>query len=241
MKNSLSHKLMSLFIVALLIGAIHPNTAFAAEKDKSARRAALMMQKMKQDMQTQMDADKAAMQAQLDTQKKESDAKLLNLEAKLKSKEEQLAIVSKKIAAAESKNNALESDGKKITLEKTAIETKQQQTQTLLENTQKSLDELKTQHQQALADIKFNDNQRKTLSTNLAQTTKSVNECEAKNAKLHQFGSELIQIYDKPANYEATMRKEQFFQLKRVELENILQGYQDKLDDVRFENKKLAY
>jgi len=37
------------------------------------------------------------------------------------------------------------------------------------------------------------------------------------------------------------MRKEQFFQLKRVELENLLQGYQDKLDDARFVNKKLAY
>jgi chromosome segregation ATPase len=233
MKNCLSQKLISLFIIVLLIGAVHPNIASAGEKDKSARRAALMMQKMKQDMQAQMDADKAAMQAQLDKQKKE-------LEDKLKSKDEQLAIVDKKLAAAERKNNALDSESKKITLEKGAIETKQQQTQTLLETTQKNLDDLKVQHQQAQADIKFNDNQRKTLVTNLAQTTKSVNECEAKNTKLHQFGTALIQLYDEPSNYDAAMRKEQFFQIKRVELENILQGYQDKLDSERFENKKLA-
>ena len=116
------------------------------------------------------------------------------------------------------------------------METKQQQTQAQLETTQKNLTDLKAQHQQAQTDLKFNDNQRKTLSTNLAQTTKLVNECEEKNIKLHQFGTELIQIYDKPSSYDAAMRKEQFFQLKRVELENILQNKQDKLNDAQFIN-----
>ena len=230
MKNMLSQKLLCLLIATLAIGFAHSNVAGAAEKDKSARRNALMMQKMKQDME----AEKATMQTQFDAQKKE-------LEDKLKSKDDELVIANKKLATAERKNKSLESDIKKITLEKVAVETKQQQTQAQLDTTQKNLDELKTQYQQAQADLKFNDNQRKTLSTNLAQTTKSVNECETKNSKLHQFGTELIQIYDKPNSYDAAMRKEQFFQLKRVELENLLQGYQDKLDDARFVNKKLAY
>jgi len=43
-----------------------------------------------------------------------------------------------------------------------------------------------------------------------------------------------VQIYDDPSRYEAIMRKEKFFQLKRVELENILQNQQDKLDEARF-------
>jgi hypothetical protein len=121
------------------------------------------------------------------------------------------------------------------------LEIKQQQIQVDLEATQKNLADLKVQYQQAQADLKFNDNQRKTLSTNLAQTIKSVNECEEKNIKLHQLGTELIQIYDKPSSYEAMMRKEQFFQLKRVELENILQNKQDKLNDAQFINRKSAF
>jgi chromosome segregation ATPase len=112
------------------------------------------------------------------------------------------------------------------------------QTQNQLETTQKNLDDLKIQYQQAQVDLKFNDNQRKTLATNLALTTKSLNACEAKNTKLHQFGTELIQIYDKPSSYEAAMRKEQFFQLKRVELENILQNRQDQLNDELVVKKK---
>ena len=224
------YKTVYLIILSFAITISCQSNSFSAEKDKASRRAALMMQKMKQDME----AEKATMQTQFDAQKKE-------LEDKLKSKDDELVIANKKLATAERKNKSLESDIKKITLEKVAVETKQQQTQAQLDTTQKNLDELKTQYQQAQADLKFNDNQRKTLSTNLAQTTKSVNECEAKNVKLHQFGTELIQIYDKPNSYDAAMRKEQFFQLKRVELENLLQGYQDKLDDARFVNKKLAY
>jgi len=226
----LTHKVLYLLIATLVISVASSGNLFAAEKDKSARRAALMMQKMKQDME----AEKTAMQAQFDTQKKE-------LEDKLKIKDEEFLKLDKKLVTTVRKNKNLESEIEKVNAEKAAVETKQQQTQAQLEITQKNLVDLNVQHQQAQIDLKFNDNQRKTLSTNLAQTTKSVNECEVKNAKLHQFGIELIQIYDKPSSYEAAMRKEQFFQLKRVALENILQDKQNKLDEARFLNKKSAY
>ena len=207
-----------------------PQTTQAAEKDKSARRAALMMQKMKQDMEV----EKATMQTQFDTHKKE-------LEDKLKSKDEELAKQTKKLAAVERKNKSLEADITKVTAEKVALDSKLQQTQSTLDTTQNNLTELKKQYAQAQADLKFNDNQRKTLSTNLAQFNKAMDECTTKNGKLHQFGAELIQIYDKPGTYDAAMRKEQFFQLKRVELENILQSKQDSLDEARYVNKKSDY
>ena len=224
-----------LFFIAILIAIFAlPQTSHAAEKDKSARRAALMMQKMKQDMQMQMDADKAAMQAQLDTQKKD-------FEEKIKNKDEEFAKQTKKLATSESKNKNLERDLTEKTAEKVAFDTKLQQTKAQLDTTQKNLGELKTRYAQAQADLKFNDGQRKTLSTNLAQTNKTMDECTIKNGKLHQFGTELIQLYDKPSTYEAAMRKEQFFQLKRVELENILQSKQDGLDEARYVNKKSDY
>ena len=223
MKLIPNYKILFLIFLSFAIGFMQPNTVFAAEKkDKAARRAALMMQKMKQDME----AEKAAMQTQFDTQKKE-------LEDKLKIKDEEFVKLDKRLNTAERKNKSLDAEVKKLSAEKVTLETKLQQTQAQLDTTQKNLADLKTLHNQALVDLKFNDNQRKNLSTNLAQTTKAVNDCEVKNGKLYQFGTELIQIYDKPSSYEAAMRKEQFFQLKRVELENILQNKQDKLDDAR--------
>ena len=224
------YRIAFLLLLAFAVGFMQPNIADAAEKDKASRRAALMMQKMKQDME----AEKATMQMQFDTQKKE-------LEDKLKNSDEELEKASKLLATDESKKKALEGEIKKVTLAKEAVDAKQLQTQAQLETTQKNLDDLKTQYQQAQADLKFNDNQRKTLSTNLAQTTKSLDVCEIKNAKLHQFGTELIQIYDKPDSYNAVMRKEQLFQFKRVELENILQNRQDQLNEELVVKKKAAY
>jgi chromosome segregation ATPase len=223
-----NYKITLLILMAFIFGFTNPNISDAAEKkDKAAKRAQLMMQKMKQDME----AEKAAMQAQFDTQKKE-------LEEKLKVKEEEVTVLDKKLTTAERKVSNLTAENKKLSVEKTTLENKLQVTESTLDSTQKTLTETKNTLQQAQADLKFNDNQRKTLSTNLAQTTKSVNECEEKNSKLHQFGTELILIYDNPTSYEAAMRKEKFFQLKRVELENILQSKQDNLDEARFVNKK---
>ncbi|MBL8506590.1 MAG: hypothetical protein JNJ51_09555, partial [Methylobacillus glycogenes] len=60
-----------------------------------------------------------------------------------------------------------------------------------------------------------------------------VNASQEKNARLHDFGLQLVKIYDKPSTYEQVMRDEKFTQLKRVELENILQDFRDKLDEAR--------
>lgn len=231
MRLKFQHLLISLMIVSFFIGFIYPVAANAASKqDKSAKRNALMIQKIKQDAEL----EKANMQAQFDLQKKQ-------LEEDIASKNEQLLSSEKSLATAERKLKKLEGDIAKVKAEKTALDTKQQQTQLQLETTQKSLADLNEQYSQAQADLKFNDNQRKTQSINLAETTKLLDACEVKNNKLHQFGTELIKIYDKPGSYEAAMRKETFFQLKRVELENLLQSQQDKLDDEKVVSRKPAY
>ena len=66
MKLKLSHKISWLLIACFSIGFVYPDSASAAEKkDKAARRAALMVQKAKQEMEQ----EKANMQTQFDLQK----------------------------------------------------------------------------------------------------------------------------------------------------------------------------
>lgn len=231
MKSILNYRVVCLLIASFTIGFVYPDNVSAAEKqDKSARRTAIMIQKMKQDMEQ----EKANMQVQFDLQKKE-------LEDKNKLKNEQLQKLEKSLAMLERKAKSLENDLKIANTEKAILDTKLQETQAQLDIKLLYLANLKLQYTQAQADLKFNDNQRKSLSTNLATTTKSLNSCESKNTKLYQFGAELIQIYDKPSTYSAAMRKEPFFQLKRVELENILQNQKDKLDDDHLITGKSAY
>lgn len=225
MKLSLNMTVVCL--MTLMLGLIFAGPTFAAEKkDKAARKAALMMQQLKQEM--------SAMQAQFATEKQA-------LEAQLKTETEAKETAEKKLSSAESKVRILGAQLSKMQVEKTALEDQLTQTKAELSATQTSLADLKTQHQKALADLDFNDGQRKTLASNLADTTKNLNTCEDKNNKLYTYGKELVQIYDDADRYEAIMRKEKFFQLKRVELENILQNQQDKLDEARFVRPTIPY
>ncbi len=229
LKSIFNFQIIALLLCAFIAGIVSPVADAAEKKDKAARRQALMMQKMKQDME----AEKATMQAQFEAQKK-------TLEEQLLAKNTELEQTNSELAASQRKAKNLSAELSKTQTEKTAVETKLTDTQATLDSTKNTLTDLQGVHAQALADLKFNDNQRKTISANLADTTKQLNTCAAQNTKLHQFGTELIQIYDKPSQYDAVMRKEKFFQLKRVELENILQNQKDKLDEQRFSAGKSA-
>lgn len=231
MKFTLGYKIFFLMLFSFIIGLSNPSIVDAAEKkDKSARKAALLMQKMKQDME----AEKAVIQAQFDTQKKA-------LEDRIKVVENDLTKSIKHLEISERKVKSLNYEFVKTKDEKLALESKLTQMQATLESTQKNLTDTTAQLKQANIDLKFNDNQRKTLANNLSDTTKLVNTCEAKNLQLHQFGTDLIKLYDNPSTYDAAMRKEKFFQLKRVELENILQSKQDQLDESKFSSYKQAH
>lgn len=229
---ALNHKnyLLNFTLSLLLLSVICLPSSYAADKkDKASRRAAQMMQQMKQ----QLEQEKVAMQAQFDVQKKE-------LEAKLTESDEQAKQLNMSLTAAKNKVAALQSNLKKMTEEKLATEDKLAKTQSTLDSTQKNLSELTQKYQQAEADLKVNDAQRKTLVTNVSDTSKALAACTTKNTKLYDLGSELVKVYDNPSTYQAALRKESFFQLKRVELENIMQSYQDQLNDERVSVKRAA-
>lgn len=218
-----SHKLLVIFLSFFILGLIGvPNSQAAEKKDKSARRAAQQMQQIKQ----QFEQEKAAMQTQFDTQKKE-------MEAKLQVDEDEAKKLEVSLVTEKRKNRTLEANLAAAKTEKAETDTKLQLTQTTLDATQKNLAQLTGKFEQALADLKVNDGQRKLQLSNLAQTSQSLQACIAKNDKLYHFGTEMIGVYDNPSTYEAAMRKEKFTQLKRVELENILQDYRDKIDEQR--------
>ena len=207
------------FLFSMGLLAFSANSDAAEEKDKAARRAAQMIRKMKQDMEV----EKASMQAQFDNQKKE-------FEEKLKKSDEEIIKLNKSLTAYKRKVTYLESDIKKITSEKIVLEGKLQQTQI-------NLNDMTVIKDKAQTDLKVNEVQRKTLVATTAETARYLSDCEVKNKKLYEFGTNLVKIYDKPTVYETAMRNEKFTQLKRVELENIFQNYQDKLDSQRQDSK----
>ena len=225
MKNTIMLKAAPktvLFLAILILTSTLSIPSIAADKkDKSARRMQQMVQKIQQ--------EKAELQTQLD-QEKEARA---GIEAEVRKLASETNSLKSNLGAANRKVGSLTSNLTQANVEKLSVDTKFIQTQALLDSSQKSLSDLTLLYQTAQHDLKVNEQERTKLTSNLTQKGKVLEVCETKNTKLYSFGLELVRLYDKPSTYQAILRTEPFTQLKRVELENILQDYHDKIDEQR--------
>jgi chromosome segregation ATPase len=210
----------SKIILGLLVTASFlANPALAADKkDKASRRAQQMVQQIQQ--------EKAQLQSQLD---QAMQAKAV-LDADMAKAQEENTTLKTKLGAANRKIEGLEISLKEMTAERLAFEAKLLKTQTELEATKTALNELDVKYQANLYDLKVNEQQRANLTATTIQKTKVIDACLAKNAKLYDYGLELVKLYENPSLYKQVVLTEKFSQLKRVELENILQNYNDKID-----------
>ena len=77
------------------------------------------------------------------------------------------------------------------------------------------------------------DAQLRQLQAALAQTRTQANSeigaCEAKNAKLYTYGTELMRLYRGKTAFDAMRQAEPLTGLKAVEIDNVLEEYRDKL------------
>jgi chromosome segregation ATPase len=77
------------------------------------------------------------------------------------------------------------------------------------------------------------EDERAQVAEKLGPLNDRVSTCEGKNAKMFQVATEILSRYEKMSVGEAIRAREPFLGLKRVELENLAQEYQDKLLDQR--------
>jgi uncharacterized protein YPO0396 len=73
-----------------------------------------------------------------------------------------------------------------------------------------------------------------TLQSGLADAQKQLGLCEDKNAALLKLGNEILAAYENFDIGDAVGANEPFIGAKRVELENIAQGFGDRLHDGKF-------
>lgn len=210
--------ILSLLLSVGLMG-VHPTSGIAAEKqDKAAKRAAILMQKMKQDLET----EKSAMQTQFEQEKQGLSKALDQAQSEQRSH-------SAKLQGQVKRNHQLQSENEKLSQEKEALLAEAKQLQAQLAEQAQQLEATEQQLKMAKADLETNDRQRKSLVAKVSASHQQLVSCEEKNSRLYSYGHELIGLYDDASVYQKIMRSEPFFQLKRVELENILQDKQAQL------------
>jgi len=67
-----------------------------------------------------------------------------------------------------------------------------------------------------------------------------IQSCESKNTNLVQVNRELLDRYQKKGFFDALLQREPLTQLKRVEIENVVQEYQDQIDQMEFKRTEQA-
>lgn len=224
LENKRTQRFGIIFILMLTLCMLSESTFAASKKDSSAKRVQQLMQRVQQAEQ-----EKADLQSQIDVAKKASS----EAEDKLKKSEELVATISKKLATSEHKTAVAVAEVKTLTTEKIGLEEKLKKTETELDQTNTNLAKLTEKFQIAQNDLKVGESQRQNQLATIQQKSAYIDACEQKNAKLYGFGLDLIKTFEKPSEYEIALRTEKFTQLKRVQLENTMQEYRDKLEESR--------
>ena len=199
--------------LALVAGVSQP--AMAADKDKAAKQQEKRMRQMVQQAQ----AEKQELQTKFDQES-------AKLKQETEAEQAKNAALQGSVASANRKNTALNADLEKLRQDKSKLENDLQALQEKFSQSEAQLAEARELNRKGEAE-------RKSMQAAIINKQQQVNASQEKNARLHDFGLQLVKIYDKPSTYEQVMRDEKFTQLKRVELENILQDYLDKLDEAR--------
>jgi chromosome segregation ATPase len=113
---------------------------------------------------------------------------------------------------------------KQTDADKTAI----QQTSSALASQREANAKLQGTYQETATTLQTRDAEAKRLDSTLSQARQRILACEAKNAELYKQAESVLDLYDKRDLLDAVASSEPVTKLKRVEIENVMQEYEDK-------------
>ena len=214
-------RMLFLFVISLSMLA---HTCFAqdkkAEKD-SARRLQQRLRQLEQE-KTQLTREKeeaSQEKAATETQLKEARGRLGAIQRKAGEEAARAATLARELESA----NA---DGKSVSQKLAEIEKQFESTSAKLaatENERRRLEAIGLKQQDTIAI------QNRVITT--LRTTTSV--CESNNGKLFQYGTEVLERYQRKSCSDALLQAEPLTGLKRVEIENLVEEYREKFGDQR--------
>jgi ABC-type transporter Mla subunit MlaD len=91
--------------------------------------------------------------------------------------------------------------------------------------------------QKTAQNLRQTETEKTQLQGTVVDQAQLIESCEAKNVKMLQINRELLVHYERKGFIDAMLQHEPLTQLKRVEIENIVQEYQDKIDQLEFKKK----
>ena len=196
-----------------LVGSLLPEAMAASNKDSKERQALRRVQAQLNEVQQQkslLEQEKAGLAEQMEELKKKSDG------------------LESGAARANARRVALDREVEVLNKDKAELTAKLQET----------MQEMTKKQAESMQALQHKEREIKRFEAELAHQTRQGEMCQVKNARLYQINAELMDKYQSKGVFGALLQAEPFTQLKRVEVENLLQEYRDKLDAQRVEVAK---
>jgi chromosome segregation ATPase len=212
------------FLAVILPGALLVLPAAAQERDRERAQ----LQRLQQQLSV-LQREKAGLQsekAQLEEKLKGAEASAEELKSRAAGAAGRAAQLQKELEV--SRKGA---DGEKQARE--AVEKR-------LADLQRRFDELTARQQETAAALAGRDGEAKALGARLAAEQQRYATCGAANARLYLIGRDLLERYENKSCGAILLESEPFTRLKRVELENLVEDYRDRLDEQRVAPKPPA-
>ncbi|HEY4366971.1 MAG TPA: hypothetical protein VGN07_07015 [Steroidobacteraceae bacterium] len=203
------------FGVALAIGA------FAIEGQAQTERSGNADARVMQQLQ-QMTAEKSALQAE---------------NAKLKQDVEQLR---KDLGVASSAKTAAEGKAKALQASASHGEQSGKQAEEQLERTRGQLQELVTKFRETAQALRDVETDRATVKTEFAAQQRDFKTCVDRSAGLYNLNTEILDRMEKHGFWSSVAEREPFTKIKRVELENLIDDYRYRADELKQKEQRAA-
>lgn len=199
-----------MILLATLCMMLVPDHSFAAP-DKQADRVREQIRRMQQ-AQSKLEKEKN----QLAQEKADLEIQNKDMQEKLDQALKELDQTKKRVAALSGESAALKKDKESLTGR--------------LADTEKNL----SGRTEAL---KISEEKRGGVESTLAERSKSLENCEQKNQKLGEYGTELLEKYKGKSCFDSALQREPFSQIEQVRIENTVEEYQEKLGEQKITGK----
>lgn len=221
--------LVMLMLCTLGMAAGNANAAAEDKKERDAqRKLRLMMQSMEQE-KAALASEKNSLSEQVKSLNKQiSDLKNSSTSVSRK-KDARVGELEKELLSAKEENLSLSS---KLQITQGSLEDLTAKSRESLHNLQKDYQASVEQGDECKSKLQVS-------ASNVSRQSQSIEMCEKKNMALYELNVEILDRYKKKGVWSALFQAEPFTQIKKVEMENIIQEYKEKLDSQKVEKTSL--
>jgi chromosome segregation ATPase len=163
-------------------------------------------------------------------QLRDTQGQLATLQAEAALKDQKLADLQARFDKL-TKQAAADQDAAKIKI--SALETRVAERDAAIAQYKEALDKWKKAQAEAAALAASTEAKRAALAAKAISLQRTVDDQQAKNRKMYEIGTEILDRYEKFGLGDALLAREPFVGITRVKFENLIQDYSDALTDTK--------